>query len=64
MYSASGKHRYGYSDLFGPETHYSKAESTFDFHRDASGLAGNEVELIERPNGNLRVSSVNPTEFG
>jgi hypothetical protein len=49
--------------LFGTETTYSKADSTFDFTFDGYQYSGYTVELIMQRNGNLRTSGIQPSQW-
>lgn len=60
---ATGKQWYGTSYLFGPETVYSKADSTFTFSFDGHQYSGYTVELIMQQNGNLRTSGIEPSQW-
>ncbi len=60
---ATGKQWYGVNYLFGPETVYSKAESTFNFSFDGYQYNGYTVELIMQQNGNLRTSGIQPNQW-
>lgn len=60
---ATGKQWYGTSYLFGPETIYSKADSTFNFSFDGYQYSGYTVELIMQQNGNLRTSGIQPNQW-
>lgn len=60
---ASGLTWYGYDYLFGPDTGYSKAESTFNFTRDAYGVSGFTITLYQVTNGNLHTRSLSAAEF-
>lgn len=60
---ATGKQWYGASYLFGPETVYSKADSTFEFSFDGRQYSGYTIELIMQQNGNLRTSGIAPSQW-
>jgi len=60
---ATGNKWYGTSYLFGPETVYSKADSTLDFSFDGYQYSGYTVELIMQQNGNLRTSGIEPSQW-
>jgi hypothetical protein len=60
---ATGKQWYGTSYLFGPETVYSKADSTFEFSFDGYSYSGYTVELIMQQNGNLTTSGIEPSQW-
>ena len=63
MRYASGTTWYGYTDLFGPETAYAKADTTFDFREETDGYTGYTVELILQEGGNLNTLSIGPEQF-
>jgi hypothetical protein len=56
---ATGKSWYGEELLFGDDTSYSKADSTFSF----GGGSGYTVELYKQVNGNLPTSAINKNNF-
>ena len=56
---ASGDSWYGETDLFGPSTSYSKAESFFTFGNGS----GYTVELYKQVNGNLHTNSIDKDDF-
>jgi hypothetical protein len=60
---ASGAKWYGLDYLFGPDTTYSKADSTFDFSFDGYQYSGYTIELIMQQNGNLRTSGIKPSQW-
>lgn len=60
---ATGKQWYGTNYLFGPETIYSKADSTFNFSFDGYQYSGYTVELIMQQNGNLSTSGIEPSQW-
>ncbi|MEQ1486526.1 J domain-containing protein [Methyloglobulus sp.] len=60
---ASGTKWQGIDYLFGSETTYSKAESTFKFSFDGYHYSGYTVELIMQQNGNLETSRIQPNQF-
>lgn len=64
---AAGKMWYGLNDLFGNDTIYSKADSTFDFTAHNIGYAtqysGHTIQLIAQPNGNLHTSRMNAADW-
>ena len=64
LYYAHGDEWYGTSDLFGPDTTYSKADEVFDFHKDENGdLLGWTVELYLQRDGNLGVETIDSDDF-
>jgi hypothetical protein len=63
MRYASGTTWYGYTDLFGPETAYSKAVGTFDFRDEGNQYTGYTVELILQEGGNLGTEGIGAAEF-
>ena len=60
---ASGTKWYGLDYLFGPDTTYSKADSTFDFSFDGYQYSGYTIELIMQQNGNLSTSRIKPNQW-
>jgi hypothetical protein len=60
---ATGTKWQGLDYLFGSETIYSKADSTFNFSFDGYRYTGYTVELILQQNGNLRTSSMEASQF-
>jgi len=60
---ASGKKWYGYQHLFGYETSYSKAETSFSFENTGYQITGYTITLYRVSNGNLRTSQINQSEF-
>ena len=60
---ASGLTWYGYDYLFGPETTYSRAESTINFTREAYGVSRYTITLYQVSNGNLHTRGMSAAEF-
>lgn len=60
---ASGDKWYGYKYLFGPDTGYSKAESLFTFENTGYQISGYTITLYRVSNGNLRTSTISPSQF-
>lgn len=60
---ASGTKWYGYEYMFGPETAYNKAEETFTFGVIGNQITGYTITLYKVAGGNLRTSTINPTDF-
>jgi hypothetical protein len=60
---ASGESWYGYEYLFGPATAYSKADKTFTFEVVGNQVSGFTITLYKVAGGNLRTSTIKPTEF-
>ena len=60
---ASGKEWYGYNHLFGKETNYSKADTTFTFENTGSQISGYTITLYNVTNGNLSTSRLSPSQF-
>jgi len=60
---ASGKTWYGYEDLFGPRTSFSKADSSFQFKRTFDGYSGYTITLYKVQNGNLSTSKIGASDF-
>jgi hypothetical protein len=63
MKYAAGTTWYGREHLFGPETSYSEAGSTFKFTQDYSGYSGYTVTLYKVANGNMTTKSINASDF-
>lgn len=53
----------GESLLFGEETAYGEAQSTFDFSVQGNRISGYTVELIPQAHGNLRTRPIRASEF-
>jgi transcription initiation factor TFIIIB Brf1 subunit/transcription initiation factor TFIIB len=60
---ASGEKWYGYEHYFGQETDYSKAEKLFTFENTGDHISGYTMTLYRVPNGNLRTTKINPSQF-
>lgn len=60
---ASGKTWYGYPYLFGPQTQYNKAETTFRFHYEGQRVVGYTVTLYQVVNGNMETSRLPASQF-
>ena len=60
---ASGQKWYGYQHLFGPNTAYTKADSTFAFRREGNQIKGFSITLYAVPGGNLSTLPLKPTDF-
>ena len=60
---ATGTEWYGYKHLFGPDTGYSKAESIFTFENTGYQISGYTITLYRVSNGNLRTSTISPSQF-
>ena len=60
---AAGRSWYGTQHLFGPQTSYAKADTTFDFHRQGNQITGYSITLYAVPGGNLATKSLSPDEF-
>ena len=60
---ASGEHWYGSNHLFGPETAYSKADSSFDFRVAGNQVSGYTLTLYKVLDGNLQTTPILPNEF-
>jgi hypothetical protein len=60
---AAGEKWYGEEYLFGPETAYRRADEQFDFRAEGEKVSGFTVELIKQINGNLRETSMKPSDF-
>jgi hypothetical protein len=60
---ASGDTWYGYDYLFGPDTSYSRAESTFAFSQQGYEVSGYTITLYRVVNGNLSTKTISQAEF-
>lgn len=60
---ASGEKWYGYKHLFGPSTHYSKADRTFTFSKNGSQVNGYTITLYKVKDGNLHTSQISQNDF-
>lgn len=60
---ASGQTWYGHSELFGPGTSYSKANSPFEFRKTPDGYSGYTITLYKVRHGNLRTSDIRASDF-
>lgn len=60
---ASGETWYGYEDLFGAETEYSKADSIFHFQDTGYQISGYTITLYQVTNGNLSTSEISASDF-
>lgn len=60
---ASGESWYGYQDLFGTETRYSKANSVFNFQDKGNQISGYTITLYEVVDGNLSTSEILAADF-
>jgi hypothetical protein len=60
---ASGQKWYGYTHLFGPNTAYTKADSTFAFRREGNQIKGFSITLYTIEGGNLRTLPITPKDF-
>lgn len=60
---ATGATWYGEQYLFGPTTHYSEADKTFEFARSGNQISGYTVELIKQRSGNLHTKSIGAGQF-
>lgn len=60
---ASGENWYGYDNLFGTETVYSKANSVFSFQDTGSQISGYTITLYEVMDGNLSTSKISASDF-
>jgi hypothetical protein len=60
---ASGQKWYGYQHLFGPNTAYNKADSTFAFRREGNQIKGFSITLYAVPGGNLSTLPITPKDF-
>ena len=60
---ATGVKWYGMNYLFGPDTIYSKADSTFNFVFNGYEYSGYTIELIMQTNGNLRTTGLKSNQW-
>ena len=60
---ASGRKWYGYTHLFGPNTAYNKADSTFAFRREGNQIKGFSITLYAVDGGNLSTLPITPKDF-
>ena len=60
---AAGEQWYGYEQLFGPRTGYSKADTTLIFKRTGNQVSGYSVTLYAVPGGNLSTKRIDAGEF-
>jgi len=60
---ASGEKWYGSEHLFGLETSYSKADTSFDFRVIGNQVSGYTLTLYKVVDGNLHTSPISPDEF-
>lgn len=60
---ASGNKWYGYDNLFGKETSYSKADEIFNFRDTGYKISGYTITLYRVSNGNLNTQNINPSQF-
>jgi len=62
-YASGDDQWYGYTRLFGKQTQYSKADTTFTFENTGYQISGYTISLYRVSNGNLSTSSINPSDF-
>jgi len=60
---ATGDQWYGYANLFGTDTAYSKADTVFKFKDDGYQISGYTITLYQVANGNLRTTELSPSQF-
>lgn len=60
---ASGDAWYGSEFLFGPDTAYSQADSSFDFRVNGNQISGYTLTLYTVVNGNLETSRIRAKDF-
>jgi hypothetical protein len=60
---AAGDKWYGRKDLFGPDTSYNQAGTTFYFHIEGKQISGYTITLYKVPNGNLPIHGITASEF-
>ena len=60
---ATGTEWYGYKHLFGKETGYSKADTSFIFENTGYQISGYTITLYRVSNGNLSTTAIDPSQF-
>lgn len=60
---ASGEKWYGDEHLFGPQTSYSKTDSTFNFRENGYQISGFTITLYKTVSGNLSTSGISKDDF-
>ncbi len=60
---ASGNKWYGYDNLFGKETLYSKADEIFNFRDTGYEISGYTITLYRVSNGNLNTQNISQSQF-
>jgi DNA-directed RNA polymerase subunit RPC12/RpoP len=60
---ASGDKWYGYTYLFGLDTGYSKADSSFSFDFNGYSYSGYTITLYRVSNGNLKTQGISSSQF-
>ncbi|MGH8502544.1 MAG: hypothetical protein ACREVE_08730 [Gammaproteobacteria bacterium] len=60
---ASGQNWYGYEYLFGPETSYNKADTTFRFRDDGYQISGYTITLYRVAHGNMQTRQISASDF-
>ena len=60
---AWGQKWYGYQHLFGPNTAYTKADTTFAFRREGNQIKGFSITLYTVEGGNLSTLPINASDF-
>lgn len=60
---AAGSNWYGDIDLFGSDTSYSKADTTFNFVDNGYQISGYSLTLYQVVNGNLETKSLDKNQF-
>lgn len=60
---ATGRNWYGYKYLFGPDTGYNKANTTFEFKNTGYQITGYTLTLYSVSNGNLSTSRIGAEAF-
>jgi hypothetical protein len=60
---AWGQKWYGYQHLFGPNTAYTKADTTFAFRREGNQIKGFSVTLYTVEGGNVGTLPITGSDF-
>jgi hypothetical protein len=63
MRYASGSTWYGFADLFGPGTNYSRVGETLNFREENNQYRGYTIELTLQAGGNLDTVDISAQEF-
>ena len=63
IYYAIGEEWRGNVAMFGPDTHYYKTDSAYNFTVEGDQALGYEIELIQQPGGNLDSDPIEASDF-